>query len=276
MHQWCLCTNSKSFRGSIIMTRQLDYYYRHKAEINAKRRKAVKQRKTALHTESKTEPSRMVNEQSALHKLRIHRLYIKYPLYQAKQRVILNSKELALNNNSQTLLARYGIEARRTTKHLIIQGPQLISELAYPVQALIKQAIAFNNAIALQLERELSVELKRKQGNLIYKDKLKEIGITQHSFSKTAKKIIPLYWNKITGRVEVWADASFKELETNQEGIAPRLQEFTRDIVELNAWHEIKQDIHFVAQNARSHAELVQEVRDLIRELRNERKQRRL
>lgn len=180
-------------------------------------------------------------------KLRLHRQYRTYELAQA---IDPSSKSGIgsinyINNTSQALGEKYNVTIRFTTQHLCIEGFELYGDLAQPAPELRLEALSISRAIALQVELESLVKLKRDEtGNLVESGDLVEVEIQNHSMAQPIdqKGIIPLYWNKETGKVEVWTDKSYglDNLESNRIFYIEKLRLFTKDILDNNAWEQMK------------------------------------
>lgn len=175
---------------------------------------------------------------------RLHRHYREYTLLGAEE--LQGSVPLPLNNNQQQLARVLGATARRTTKHLIIEGLQLFAQLGVIVPQLAQEADRLADAIAEVVAVEHGLKLQRNaNGGLFGITKLTEIEIQRHSMAEQVKEkgIIPLYWATYTDKegqqheeVALWTDKSFGL--DNVEGILKygqyidKFRQFTKDFME--------------------------------------------
>jgi len=219
-------------------------------------------------------PSRHHRIGSSLrNKLNLHRLYRTYELPSHQAMLLDSSKpKVALKHTKQEILTYKGVTIRLTSKHLIVEGIQLISSLSQIAPELLQHAEFLADGVASAFADE------RFKAHLnAGKTKLVEIAITKHSMAEQARKdrqgVVPLYWNKDTKKVEVWTDWSLgPDLESNREQHIERLRQLTKDIVE-GRWtiHEQMAFNRGVNRFFAKHNALIDEITGLVKDLREER-----
>lgn len=262
------------------MSRQLDYYHRHRDEILARRRQKRKTSKTPKTT--KLSSALIYPDEADLQALalRLHRKQVSYPILNAvsEQKLLsLGLKEHMLNNNTQYLGAGF----RVTTQNLELEGIELWAHRLAPSAVIdgIANGIADNLALSLASQYGLRIDIQQRHSP----EGLTEVELTQHEMAKRVleKGIIPVHWNASTHDADVWMDKSFGYggIESNVFPYIQKLTNMTNDIVDHDGWEQMKANlleatglIKYYATNMEAHAKLVKQASRLIGELRKERK----
>ena len=220
--------------------------------------------------------------------MRLHRHHRAYELAQANT-LLEPIKTVKLNNNIQQFSKVFGITIRLTTSHMIIEGLELYAPLRAIAPELANEADRICNALAVWAELDNGLKLVKNANNdLIARTSIVEIEINEHDMATQIKEkgIIPLYWNRITGKVEVWTDKSgnLDNIEANVVLYLEKLRAFTQDIVE-DRW-SVKNQLEFNSQIMATlayqnkffekHNKLIEDVDKLVNKMNKELSQRKL
>lgn len=212
--------------------------------------------------------------------LRLHRLPRLYSIQNAVSEARLAGlKPLGMNNNMQYL----GDGFRITTQHLELEGIRLVASRLTPAGVVRAVAIQLADvaagAIAAQYGLKIDIPGATSPPNMI------EIELTEHEMAERVqdKGIIPLHYDGSTREPDVWMDKSFGMggLESNVVPYIQKLTDMTNDIVDRDAWEQMKANllqttelVRYYAKNMEAHAKLVRQAGSLIKELRKERKRK--
>ena len=182
------------------MSRQLDWYYRNREKILARRRSGRKNVKTDVKTNISVktpsirhtgyvEPAGKVAMQGSEKRLYLHKTYYLYPK--------LGQEEEPVGEQHQLPYSRYrtfsmeGISCRSTTKSFIVEGIQLWGALTLIPARLLAYASVLADGLAMQYERETHARLdfEHREAKEHY-----EMAITNHD---TAERITKAMKGKV-------------------------------------------------------------------------------
>jgi hypothetical protein len=173
--------------------------------------------------------------------LRLHRLQRKYKITNAVSEDRLRSlglKENKLHNNSQFL----GSGFRITTQSLELEGIEVWSNRNVALGIVEGIAHSLSDAMAEGLANQYGITIDMKSAES--PEGLQEVELTEHALAEAEKQkgIIALHYDSITHKADVWMDKSFGlgGLESNKLPYLQKLTDMTNDIIEYNAWQEIK------------------------------------
>ena len=215
-----------------MTSRQLEYYYRNKARILAKRKNKGKN----VFTSNK------LSQDTGVIKLRLHDLtnnnkLVNFNLLEALKILATNKISYTSIKQSKQYWFSYENSKIRLTSNYLIVYSSLLAPISMEAQTQYDIAKTLNNATARKLEHLLTIQITSQEFKYV------EVEITPHELSNRVleKGIIPLYYEPDTKELSIWTDKSLGlgGLESNKIIRVEQLRLLTNDIAELypNIWN---------------------------------------